>query len=308
MSVATFDNTMKYITLEFDDREIYNDIRSQIDITATTVVTDSPEQYANKDAFDMKEGIVPPSGSTTITLHPSAGDIAETWISQSAEGYHILGVWNPNADPPELAWGNQAGIWHVEVFSLQVTVNSSSSDFIDLTLTNTTSYEIAGVAATAIYRYLSMDAATHEETGTKTLTVRELDETSKKLFGRRVMNLVWPLGQTQEQTVSLAQAYKARLKDPVPRLSMTVQGKTDDLITQIFTRKISDLITVINTDLGLNADCYINAINIYHDPFGLLTAEWTLEIQRTMESVVIFKISTASYNGSAIDGTDCIWY
>jgi hypothetical protein len=84
---------------------------------------------------------------------------------------------------------------------------------------------------------------------------------------------------------------------------MTIIGKTDALIEEIYTRDISDLITVINTSLGLNADFYINKMDIYHDPFGLPTAEWTLEYQRTNETYTLFTLDT-----SELDGTHVLAY
>lgn len=306
MSLATFDDTMKFLTVEYDDREVYNDIRSEIDLTVTDVVLDADAVYGQDVAITGAKQVIGVGSSITATITVYATDRLPVieWLDYSAVGYYTTGVYSGGAVPAGYFVINIGGTSYLALeVVMQVGLSSSDNKSINLSLTNVSGQTLAEYTARATYKYLASDVVTHEETGIRTITIRETDDASILAYGRRVLNLTWPLGQTENQTLALAQAYLARYKDPVPRLRMTVYGKTDALIEQIFTRKISDLITVQNTTLGLNADFYINNINLYHDPYGLPIAEWTLEYQRTIEAATLFTIDT-----SEIDGLHVIAY
>jgi hypothetical protein len=286
VSLATFTNTMKDITLEYSDREIYNDVRSQIDITVTTVVMDSPDTYAIKQAVYVGYESSLVNGATIQqTLYSKSGLTQITWQSSTAAAGGQYGV-SPNITTPRIS----------------CTVVSTTSTSCTVSITNDSGYDLSYVFSWVDYQYLSSGAVYSEKTGMSILTVRATDDTSIAKYGRRVFNMVWPLGQTQAETEALAQAYLQRYAEPIPLMTMNVWGKTDALITQIFTRKISDLITIVNTDLGLSADFYINQIDIYHDPYGLVTATWLLEYQRDVETTILFTLDTSSLDGPDILG------
>jgi len=288
MSLATFDDTMLDITLELDDREIYNDIRSQVDVTVITPGDTSWTTWTKDDQAIkiFNDETLSPSSSASYTLYPRTGTSAEVWGTPVVEArYYAVNVFTD--------------------VSPTVVVTASTYNYITFTVyNNSPAYTMYLDTAKCTYtgKYYEKVVG-NSTTGTETLTVRATDATSIALYGRSVMNLTWPLGQTHEQTEALAYSYLARYKDPVIRVKMTIIGKTDALIEEIYTRDISDLITVINTSLGLNADFYINKMDIYHDPFGLPTAEWTLEYQRTNETYTLFTLDT-----SELDGTHVLAY
>ena len=116
------------------------------------------------------------------------------------------------------------------------------------------------------------------------------------------MNLTWPLGQTQAQTNELARAYLAKYKDPVPKVTLTVKGSTEELIYQILNRRVSDLITVVNNALGLYADFFINTVNVSQSVGDLLMATWELEYARPMEVAMIFTLDNSNLDGSDVVG------
>ena len=298
MSLATFDDTMLDLTLEFDDREIYNDIRSQVDVT---VITPGAETWESVEVTDTAIGFY----SDTI----SDGQHADVTLYTRRLSYYALAWELPTADVSYTVAGGytgvggyvESGVYHTTIDGVVTASNTRSAT---VRITNNTGYTIRVLSVKCDYSYNDYEKMVgNPTTGTQTLTVRATDATSIALYGRRVMNLTWPLGQTQEQTEGLAAAYLARYKDPVIRVKMTIIGKTDALIEEIYTRDISDLITVINTSLGLNADFYINNINLYHDPFGLPIVEWTLEYQRTNETYTLFTLDT-----SELDGTHVLAY
>lgn len=286
MSVATFNNTMASMTVSFSDREIYNDIRSQIDITVTNVVIDDPlvsygneeyERYGN--IYNLKNG---ESKSITITGPEAYKQSYLHWTGENAIGYPISGS---------------------DTYILNIVVDSSDLDSITITVTNNSGIDLLYAKVTAIYVYTSLTGIvpqSHTETGTETLTIRSIDATSIAAYGRRSMNLTWPLGQTQEQTQALADAYLVKYKDPVPVLTMSVLGKTQAIATTLLGLKISDLITIINTELGLNGDYYINTIDVSHNCDGLLLYTFGLEQQRLYESYTLFTIDTSEIDGSHV--------
>ena len=169
-------------------------------------------------------------------------------------------------------------------------------------ITNTGSYTMT-IFFKVRYRFLTADAITHEESVPETLSVRAVDNTSIQKYGRRVMNLTWEEGTNEVNMQSLVNHYRDRYSEPIGRLVCTIKGTTDTLRTQIITREISDLVTVVCTNLGLNADCFINSISITDGPVGIPVAIWGLEIQRTYELLTLFKLDTSELDGAHILGS-----
>lgn len=280
----TVDDTMSQIRYELDDREIYNDIRSEIGILITETVLDTDPTYswkwrhrslrlapgqqvverfiANLDAIEWKLGTI--------------GQVyARTMPYETSELYYdfsiILDV---------LADGNTALV----------------------TIKNTGSRNCKVWYAVA-HKYLSADEVTHEEQVHVTLTVRATNAASIAKYGRRVMNLTWTEGTEEGEMQILVNHYVDRYVEPVARLRCTVKGSTDILRTQIITREISDQITVVCTNLGLYAECFINSISISDDPAGIPVCIWGLEIQRIIEYDTLFILDTGEIHGSHILGS-----
>jgi len=276
--VATFSDTMAEIIYELDDREIYNDIRSEIDVTDTQIIVDTGAEY---DTYNVGKYISLSGNETkSVTLYSREGDRSVTWVSAQAYGYFGL-----DSELKDQIFG--------------ATITSSTSTSVTIEVTNPFSTYCPDVHVWATYSYLVSPETTHEESLIRTLQVRGIDNNSIAKYGRRVMNLTWPLGQTEAQMQSFVDKYCDRYSEPVARVTMTLLG--DTLITQILTRKISEKITVVNTRLGLNTNFYINAIDISHDASGLLEAKYTLEAARILEGVGFFILDT-----SALDGTDVL--
>lgn len=281
MSVATFDDTMKDISITLGVREIYNDIRSAIDITVTNVVLDALEQYENETVYQYGAWGQSP-GVFEMTI-----DARIYWE----------GAWRTITNVS--AWSDivvQGSVSGGALTDLPYTIVSNGASQLVLSITNNLSGVLFECAVRANISFLNVPAIYHEETGEQTLTIRVTDETSIKKYGRRVMDLEWPLGQTQEVTQTIAEAYLTRFKEPIPFIEMVLLGKTDDLIEKIFTLVVSDLITVTNSALGLSGDFYINAKRISHSPFGLLECVLSLEGQRSYESHPIWVWDTSSWD------------
>lgn len=286
MSVATFDDTMATLVCEIDDRKIYNDIRSQIDVTVTEVITDEPIAVVATGSNVIHYELWKLTAGETRDFHLSAvySHRPVTWGVVEAVGRPFYPVGDP--------------------FGMTVTILDSDTESIYLRIVNDETITIiVDLSVAYTYQYISgYSEQSHEETNIKTITVRTTDETSVSKYGRRVMNLTWPLGQTQQQMESLIAGYLELYKDPRPYLYMTVLGTTDALIVDIFTIKVSDRVTIINSGLGINEDFFVNSINISKDSDSLLIGNYVLEEIPTMQSESIFTWDTSEWDGPDIWG------
>jgi hypothetical protein len=298
-SVANFNDSMAEITLELDDREIYNDIRSAIDITETvdTLVVDSPDVYAEAIASHHEQGESQLGETRTVTLTTDWGRKAVSWSAPVA----FIQQWDP-IDKDRFPDAYALGVRYLftDSWGASSTMNSSSPNEANVVWVNDSGHVGTNWGVDAKYRYLKIPQVAHVDTttGTVTQTVRAVDLTSVALYGRRVMNLDWPVGQSKEAVISLATAYLNKHRAAMPRLNMTIVGSSDELMVQLLQRRISDLVTITNARLGLNADCFINAVNYSHAVGGLPQAMYQLEAARLMETSSLFVLDNSSLDGS----------
>ncbi|KKK97995.1 hypothetical protein LCGC14_2647190, partial [marine sediment metagenome] len=164
-----------------------------------------------------------------------------------------------------------------------------------------TGSRVARVRFELWYKYQTADQVTHEEMFPQTLSVRSTDAASILKYGRRVMPLTWAEGTDEDAMQSVVDFYLTKHSEPVPRLRVRIKGTTDALQTQIFTREISDILTIIQDNLGINADYYIEAISINDGPADIPVCKWLCEAQRAEEALSIFTVDT-----SFVDGLDII--
>lgn len=303
-SVATFDDTMAEIVYELDDREIFNDIRSELFYSESEEVIDSPEEHDSETIYKTYSYIYPGSIQFTVDKKPEHSDI--TWrtanvvyaraqdIMTYAACQAVGGDW--------FDWDSTCLFDYGQYISVSILSRSSDSCVIRITNTGTIKTKMYGVKIAIRYKYKVSDEVTHVESVQRTLMVRATDSTSIAKYGRRVMDLTWPMGATQVQAQSMVDSYRDRYSEPVARIKMIVKGVNDALKAQILARKISDKITVISSNLGLNSDFFINYIDLKIDPEALPTVIWILEEVRSSEAAGVFVIDTSEIDGSALIG------
>jgi len=282
MSDFTVNDTMAEIRYELDDREIYNDIRSEIGILISETVVDADPTY-NWQSFTRFPKI---RAGDTIRLHFTAEYASPSnWYIKSHSATYISCIHPYNISP------------YCDYSIKLVTIDGNRKKAVEITNTGSSNGSFRIVVR---YKYKATDKITHEEITPVTLTVRATDSTSIREYARRVMNLTWSEGTEEDDMQTLVDHYLARYKDPVARVVCILKGSTDTLRTQIITREISDLITVVCANLGLNADCFINSISISGDPTGIPVCTWGLEIQRAYELLTLFKLDTSELDGPHI--------
>lgn len=283
-SVATFDDTMTDIIYELDDREIFNDIRSELKYMDTETIVDEEESSEYDWSYFYVSANLLPGGKRSKSRSPS--NDALRW---KLEGFSAVDI---TGSTPWPSYNN---------YTVEIISSSETSCTVEFENTGGSQCLIEGYL---YYKYLYSytPEVTHTESDLKRLMVRATDATSIKKYGRRVMDLTWPMGATQEQTQSLVNSYCTRYSEPIARVTMILKGSDDTLRVQMLTRKISEKITVISSDLGLNSDFFINKIDFRDNPDELVSLVWTLEEVRGTEAAGIFMIDTDSIDGSKLIG------
>ncbi len=281
MSDFTVNDTMADLRYELDDREIYNDIRSEIGILTSETVVDEDATYSWK-VYARRMTI--PAGSNSYTR------MITTNISNPIQWR----IGNHHAEDPD----------DKPYYDYNVKAVATDDDRTIAVVTTNTGSKTMRIYVEAKVKYKTSEKVTHEAMISSTLAVRATSASSKiRKYGRRVMNLTWTEGTSEKDMQALVDHYITRYEEPVARVSCMIKGSTDALRTQIITREISDLITVVCTNLGLNADCFINSISIRDDNLGIPNCTWGLEIQRTYELLTLFLLDTSELDGAHVLGS-----
>jgi len=315
--MTTFADTMAKIVIKLDEREIYNDIRSTIDITEQTETPgdSTPAEYQEVEVYQdgARRATVGAYGTLEAPFTANPGHTNITWLRayiSDATRSMEYGLSKSECEARGGTWyGSTESYYSSACYypdirgMISIRFKTWGKTTAIAKITNPYNYEITTYPK-AVYQYLTQEAWQGPaiiETETRTLTVRAIDDTSIAKYGRRVMNLTWPLGQTQTQMQSLVNGYRDRYKEPIVTATVRIQGSTDALVEQILTRKISDRITINHTILAMSANFFINSVDTTHDSGGLLEATWQLEQVRDMEAGSIFTLDI-----SALDGPDIL--
>lgn len=284
-AVDFINDTMAEIRYELDDREIYNDIRSQISVIATETITDADPTYEWRK-WGMS-ATVPPDGLEWIFRKDTGIDTSANWKITDTTARAGVGLAERHA---------------YYDYRVRVLETDAPAGVVWVGVTNTGS-ETAYIQWKVGYRYKATDAITHDISVPVLQTVRATDASSIQKYGRRVMNLTWAEGTSEGAMQSLVNHYVERYAEPVARLICKIKGTTDALITKIITKEISDLILVTCTNLGLSANCFINSIVLSDSVDGIPMCTWGMEINRTYELLTIFTIGESKIGGEHIIGS-----
>jgi len=282
--MSTFDDVLD-VVYELSDREIYNDIRSQIGITesSTETIVDADPTYEWR-YYTANSGL-PASWRTNVKKFTAAYN-AITWKidSHSAMYQDTDGSWKPYYD---------YSVW----------IESSDSSHCEVHYKNTGS-SYASLHYVLKYKYMASEGFSHEDTTTtySTLTVRATDEDSISKYGRRVMNLLWPEGQTEVDMQSLVEWYLAKYKEPVATVRLTVVGGDDTKKAAILDSDYSDRDTVTLTALSLDTNFFIDRVDIRDDLKGMPIAHLELVEVRPEEALGLFTLDTSELDGPDILG------
>ena len=298
-AVDIFINCMTDLTYELNDRLIYNDIRSTTTVTKTRKVHKTV--WVQKEAGNgggtsgqgrLGGGRLLHAGETdtiwcSLPQDMTCDRITNVWAIASDLGGELAPIqcscsWEPCLDPhfldatvtaptseptPTGYWGEIRGYWIIDVYA---------------------SWGMGGGGGEASQGEW-VDKCVDEEYEAE-LEVYASDDESITKYGKRTLNLTWPLGETEVVAQSIVDSYLAKYKEPFPTISVTFWA-TDDLIDRLLSRHISDRVEIISTLAKFDADCFIDKIDISWNPGEPLKVKWGLSYITAEPGIWILNIS-----------------
>lgn len=275
---------MSDLELSFGEREIYNDIRAECDLTAilelrpdatpdyfTTFTAEAYIGHANPVAVGETRQIIASvnpdhTNIQWLNIVPEIGVATQMGMGE-AECDSLGGSWHQSQNE-----SNQFCMLPREYAEYKYREISRTATTFTIEIENTGDYELVGWFD---IEYLAVSPET------RYVKLRSIDDTSIEKYGRRVMNLVWQLGITPLAMQGLIDDYCERYAEPVVFARLTLIGKTDTLISRILDTHIDDAITLTNSDLELDHDFWVNQVQIIHRVDGLLEGLFELEQVRS---------------------------
>ena len=293
-------NQLRDFTLEISDREIYNDIRAECDITEILTVRPdaTPEYFESFTAGNGEYGI---DVDATVNIVITAPSIHTEIVWLNIASY--------SASPVTLfSWGQGAceelgGEWRDGTPPMCLLPPSLAKVTLKIITRTTTSctvrVENKSDYAIGIWIDVAYIALTPE---TRYIKLRSINETSIEKYGRRAMDLKWPLGITPNTMQSLIDNYCIRYCEPVCFASKTLEGETDAKIIQILNMRIDDKHEIIHPGLAMDEEFFVNSINISfsREGTGILTGTFGLEQVRSIEETTYFIIGTSLIGGAHV--------
>jgi hypothetical protein len=279
--------------LELSDREIYNDIRSNCDITEILTIRPdaTPEFFDRYEASgwdyniepgEVREIIVNAKDGVSNVVWLNVEDISAHPITQfgwtKEECEALGGIWNIGP------WGNPAGPSQCFLPSSLAPVHIEVTDYSDYTCTVTVE-NLSEDYPISIFFHVAYLALSSEK---RYLKLRSINEESIAKYGRRTMDLDWPLGMHPTMMQMMIDNYRDRYSEPVCFASLLIEGKDDYIISQILSLKIDDRVRIIHDGLEMDEEFFVNNLSISHDVSGLLEGAFQLEGVRDSERLSFF--------------------
>jgi len=273
---------IKAFSYELSEREIYNDIRSEIGKTNSETVIDDDADYSWK-VWTKYSGL-PAPGYTHFAYF--------TATQQSPISWKLVNV-------------SAATYAKVPYYDYEIELQDTNDDLTKAVRIKNKGSSGGTIQYTVKYKYLTSEEVTHEETTETILTVRSTDEESISTYARRSMNLVWPQGATEETVQGLCDFNRNRYKDPYGYATLVLIGDTAAKREIIFKAEMSDIMTVTDaysylpeTDFfvdSIDFDIDIERLNIPIATFGLVE-------QRPVETMVYFRFGSGHFGGPEVFG------
>jgi len=309
--------------LALSDREISNDVRSQTDITEEVEMTGdgTPEEHA-RDALRQPGGWFPPFepyeqrefrfGDTWPLFLPE-GRTHITWLGAEGEFLpgHVGGMRGLTENEcyekggrswyPADEWGESS--CYFDRVSMRMDIIERGDDYVVVRAYNPTDMEGIARDMTVHYQYLAQEAIAPLqwiEAQRRTLTVRAVNEQSIRKYGRRVMDLVWPLGQTTEAMQALVDNYCARHCEPVCWARGILKGITSTQLMHALDRRINDRVEIDIPKMEMNEVFFIIKQGIEHRFSRPVEGIFDFEQARDIEKVTLATLDEAELDGDYV--------
>lgn len=303
--MTTFNaNRMQSFALEISDREIYNDIRSECDITAILDLRPdaTPEFFEKFEGEGYFYGLE--YGQTinvTVEAQDEHSEIAWLELTRWTAMIEVLFGWTGAQCEALGGYMRSAPIGPPMCFlpsslvKLDCRILSKSSTSVIVEVENLCDYTIRGTI------YVSYTAVTSEQ---RFLKLRSVDETSARKYGRRVMDLRWPLGQHPVMMQSMIDLYKGRYSEPVSMAEMTLEGINAANVAAILELRMDGKHRFIHPRLEMDQEFFVNHIagGLNREGTNLLSGTFSLEQVRTMEEPAIFTWDVSAWDDGDVWG------
>ena len=231
-SQATFDDTMVDISYDYSARNIYNEVRA----TVTPWNLESEAQL-----WKLEETTAP-----SIDI----GQAKTWWGDASVDGVPVfVDAWVTPASTTDYTANTQAGGGGDDKTGDIAITTTKFAQSIKLVVTNN--------ATVKVFITLLKARGTYYDDLTKVSRKSE-DSTSQTNYQKRTLALDGKYLTDADKAQDFCDYGIARFKDPQAEVVITIVNKDATNLTQILAREISDRITAKNTDLGLDADFFIN--------------------------------------------------
>ena len=230
ISKATLSDTMTGITYSLNPRNVYNIVR----------VTVTPwELQAIVELWRLQETPSIPAGETY------------TWWGEAAVSGNSVFV----------------DAWTTPVITTDYTANSEAGGggtdmTADITLTatkfaKTIKLQLQNTAAVPAFITLLKARGTYYDDQTK-VTLKAEDSTSQTAYQKRTLTVDGKYLTDTDTARDFTNYAIAKYKDPRAELAVSVMNQDNATLNDILGREISDRITIVNTELGLSEDFFID--------------------------------------------------
>jgi len=264
-------------SVDLSDREIYNDIRAECDLVDILELhPDATPEFMAEYYIDIEHTIPPYSQKLYIFRAPAEHAAPyflraeEAWIySETTTSTAGIIVDRPNFN------STRSEMW--------LTVFNRTGDPWTGSDPHTFTVVVRG-------HYTALDP------GERYVRLRSVDETSVLKYGRRTMNLVWPMGQHPTYMQRIIDRYLERHSEPVCVANMLLVGKSAEIAQNILELDINDRVTITHPVLnipreeegdyeyeGFETEWFVNSIDCVHSVGGVLEGYFDLEQVRIME-------------------------
>lgn len=303
--MTTFNaNRMQSFALEISDREIYNDIRAECDITKILTIRPdaTPEFFEIFEAIGDAEGLeygqtinVTVNADTDhseiawleLTRYTSVPETQFGWTQEQCEA--LDGIYREAPIGPPMC------LLPSSLAPLSCRILTRHSNYVIVEVENLSDYTVRGSV------YVSYTAVTSD---LRFLKLRSVDETSMRKYGRRVMDLVWPLGQHPVTMQSMIDLYKTRYSEPVSMAEMTIEGINAANVAAILELRMDGKHQFIHPRLEMDQEFFVNHITggLNREGTNLLSGTFSLEQVRTIEEPAIFTWDVSAWDDGDIWG------
>jgi len=150
----------------------------------------------------------------------------------------------------------------------------------DITITTTilagsAKLEVKNTSATSFYlTLLKIRGKIYTDLGE--LQIESVDATSQAKYLYRDLKVDLPYYQSADIMQGMADYQLSVRKEPIPGYVVSLEGGTDELMTQLLARELSDRITLQSAKYYIDADFYINKIEMELGEDGVLRGKWTI--------------------------------